>query len=58
METKTTVHIPVRKDRISRLPLPISSRDKNRGSRRHKKEMNKSSEMKREDPIYVDSRRN
>lgn len=50
MKTKTTVHIPVRGDRTSRLPLPKNSRDKYRGSRRHKKEMDKSGETKREGP--------
>lgn len=38
MGTKTTVHIPVRGDRTSRLPLPTNSRDEYRGSRRHKKD--------------------
>ena len=58
METKTTVHIPVRGDRMSRLSLPISSRDKHRASRRHEQGMDRFGEMKREDPIYVDSRLN
>lgn len=37
---------------------PQTARDRYRGSRRHKKEMDKSGETKREDPTYVDSRWN
>ena len=53
METKTAVHIPVRGDGTPRLPLPTNSRDRYRGSRHYKEELNKSGETKREDPTYV-----